>query len=64
MTDFPRWPYIVRNAIQGNTPGYAIYKVSFVKFIPEDFETGNSFEKLQAELDRLNAECRKEQTND
>lgn len=47
MTDFPRWPYIVRNAIQGNTPGYAIYKVSFVKFIPEDFE------KLQAELDRL-----------
>ena len=63
MTDYPRWPYIVRNALHGNTPGYAIYKVSFVKFIPEDFETGNSFEKLQAELDRLTGKG-KEQNND
>ena len=63
MTDYPRWPYIVRNAIQGNTPGYAIYKVVCVKFIPEDFENGNSFEKLQAELDRLTGKG-KEQGND
>ena len=62
MTDFPRWPYIVRNAIQGNTPGYAIYKVSFVKFIPEVFENGNSFKELQAELDRLTGKG-KEQNN-
>lgn len=62
MNEYPRWPYIVRNAIQGNTPGYAIYKVSFVKFIPEDFENGNSFEKLQAELDRLTGKG-KEQNN-
>ena len=41
MADFPHWPYIVRNAIQGTTPGYAIYKVVCVKFIPEDFENGN-----------------------
>ena len=54
MNDYPCWPYIVRNAIQGNTSGYAIYKVSFVKFIPETFDDDNpSWEKLQAELDHL-----------
>lgn len=60
--EFPHWPYIVRNAIQGNTPGYAIYKVSFVKFIPEDFDDDNpSWEKLQAELDRLTGKGKEQQ---